>query len=137
MSNSEIEALIARIEELEDKVDFLLSHETVAYVPVSRSEKAANEAAVVDLLKRGNMKEALRLYREKHVMPFSQVQQEIEELKKKGVIVVNLPEEDLAKIRSVASKALFEYFGEVFGKGERDILVKKIEKTIGRPLYGR
>ncbi len=62
---------------------------------------------------------------------------EIEELKKKGVIVVNLPEEDLVKIRSVASKALFEYFGEVFGKGERDILVKKIEKTIGRPLYGR
>lgn len=82
MPTTEMEALIARIEELEDKVNFLLNHETVAYVPVSREEKAANEAAVVELLKKGNTKEALRLYREKHVMPFSQVQQEIEALRK-------------------------------------------------------
>jgi hypothetical protein len=82
MSDTEMEALILRIEELEDKVNFLLNHETVAYVPVSRDEKAANEAAVVELLKKGNMKEAMRLYREKHIMPFSQVQQEIEALKR-------------------------------------------------------
>jgi hypothetical protein len=83
MSYTEMDALIARIEELEDKVNFLLNHETVAYVPVSRDERAAHEAAVVDLLKKGNMQEAMKLYRQKHVMPFSQVQQEIAELKKK------------------------------------------------------
>jgi hypothetical protein len=83
MSNTEMDALIARIQELENKVNFLLNHETVAYVPVSRDEKAVNEAAVVDLLRKGSMQEALKLYREKHVMPFSQVQQEIEGPKKK------------------------------------------------------
>jgi hypothetical protein len=84
--NTEMESLIPRIEELEDKVEFLLNHETVAHAPVSRDEKAANEAPVVDLWKKGNMKEAMKLHRVLHVMPFSQAQQEIEALKKMHAI---------------------------------------------------
>jgi hypothetical protein len=83
VDQKQLEELIARVEVLEDKVAFLLNHETVAYVPVTKDEKAANEAAVVELLKKGNMKEALKLYREKHVMPFSEVQKAVEELKQK------------------------------------------------------
>ena len=50
---------------------------------VSRDEKAANEAAVVALLKKGNTKDALKLYREVHQMPYPELQQAIEQLKKK------------------------------------------------------
>ncbi len=83
MTDAQDEAFIARIEELEDKVNFLMNHQPATYVRVSRDEKAANEAAVVELLRKGNTKEALRLYREKHEMPFADLQKAIEELKKK------------------------------------------------------
>lgn len=83
MTPSDIEALTARIEALEDKVSFLLNHEPAPYMPRSRDEKAANEAAVVELLKKGNTKDALKLYREVHEMAYPDLQKAIEELKKK------------------------------------------------------
>lgn len=82
MNEKDLAALMDRLEALEDKVAFLLNHQTVAYVPVLKDEKAANEAAVLELLRKGDMKEALKLYRLKHVMPFSDVQKAIDDLKK-------------------------------------------------------
>lgn len=79
----EIESLKQRVVELEDKVAFLLLHSSVRYVPVSPEEKAANEAAVIDLLEKGNTKEALRLYREKHFVPFDDAEKAVEDLRRK------------------------------------------------------
>src|SRR5512135_1502594 len=60
--NERIAALGARVVELEDKVNFLMLHEPTPYVAVSAEEKAGNEAAVVELLKKGKNLEALKLY---------------------------------------------------------------------------
>ena len=78
-----VAALGARVVELEDKVAFLLLHESVPYVPVSAEEKAGNEAAVVELLKRGKTMDALKLYREKHQVPFDEAKQAVEDLRSK------------------------------------------------------
>ena len=83
MSNSEIQALIARIEQLEDKVSFLLNHEPAPYTPHTRDEREANEAAVVELLKKGKAADAMRLFRQMNEMPFPDMQNAIEALKKK------------------------------------------------------
>ncbi len=81
--NERIVALGARVVELEDKVNFLLLHQSVPYVPVSAEEKAGNEAAVVELLKKGKNLDALKLYREKHQVPFDDAKKALEELRSK------------------------------------------------------
>lgn len=81
--NERIAALGARVVELEDKVNFLLLHESVPYVPVSADEKAGNEAEVVELLKKGKTMDALKLYREKHQVPFDDAKKALEELRAK------------------------------------------------------
>lgn len=83
MSESQIEALTRRIEELQDKVNFLLNHEPAPYTPHSHDEKAANEAAVVELLKKGKAADAMRLFRQMNEMPLSDLQNPISALKKK------------------------------------------------------
>ncbi len=80
----EIESLKQRVADLEDKVNFLLLHEPVHYAPVSAEDKAANEAAVVELLKKGKLVDALKLYREKHLVPFEDAQKAVEELRRKS-----------------------------------------------------
>ncbi len=76
-------ALGNRVVELEDKVNFLLLHEPTPYVPVSAEEKAGNEAAVVELIKKGKTMDALKLYREKHQVPFDDAKKAVEELRSK------------------------------------------------------
>lgn len=76
-----IASLSARVVELEDKVAFLLIHEPASYAPVSSEERAGNEAAVAELLKRGNMLEAIRLYRENHQADLASAKKEVEELR--------------------------------------------------------
>ncbi len=90
MYQSEIQALMDRVTalgnrvvELEDKVNFLLLHEPTPYVPVSAEEKAGNEAAVVELLKKGKTMDALKLYREKHPVTLDDAKKAIEELRSK------------------------------------------------------
>jgi hypothetical protein len=75
--------LAARVVELEDKVAFLMSHESAKYVPVSAEEKAGNEADVVKMLLKGDTSGALRLYREKHSVPFDEAKKAVEELRNK------------------------------------------------------
>lgn len=61
MSNeSEILALRARVAELESRVDFLYNHLGIAFV----KDAGMAEARVVEMLKRGNKIEAIKIYRE-------------------------------------------------------------------------
>jgi ribosomal protein L7/L12 len=76
-------ALAARVVELEDKVSFLLMHEPTPYVPASLEEKAGNEAAVVELLNKGNTMEALKLYRQKHNVGLDEAKKAIADLRNK------------------------------------------------------
>jgi hypothetical protein len=73
--------LSARVVELEAKVGFLLMHEPTPYVPVTAEELDANEAAVAEALKKGNMKEALQIYRQKHQVDFAEAKKGLEEMR--------------------------------------------------------
>ena len=59
-AESEILALRERVAELESRVDFLYNHLGIAHV----KDASAAEARVVDMLKRGNKIEAIKIYRE-------------------------------------------------------------------------
>ena len=82
MPRDDMQALTERIERLEDKVEFLLAQTNAVYVHYSRAEKAANEGAVVALLRDGKGKDALKLYREKHLTGFDDAVKAVEALKK-------------------------------------------------------
>ncbi len=79
--NERIAALGARVAQLEEEVAFLLSHTQAQYVRSTPEEKAANEAAVIDLLKKGKTMEALKLYRDKHPTTLQDAQKAIQELR--------------------------------------------------------
>ena len=59
-SESEILALRARIAELESRVDYLYNHLGIAHV----KDTSMAEARVVEVLKKGNKIEAIKMYRE-------------------------------------------------------------------------
>jgi len=59
-AESEILALRARVAELESRVDFLYKHLGILHV----TETGMADARVVDMLKRGNKIEAIKIYRE-------------------------------------------------------------------------
>ena len=59
-AESEILALRARVAELESRVDFLYKHLGILHV----TEAGMADARVVDMLKRGNKIEAIKIYRE-------------------------------------------------------------------------
>ncbi len=81
--NERIAALGARVADLEDAVQFLMAHTNAPYVKVSAEEKAGNEAAVVELLKKGKNMEALKLYREKHPSTLQAAQKALDDLRSK------------------------------------------------------
>jgi hypothetical protein len=78
-----LSALGARVVELEEKVAFLMEHQSAAYVPVSLEQKVGVDAEVVELLRKGKMSDALRVYREKHQVLFEDAQKAIEALRNK------------------------------------------------------
>lgn len=59
-AESEILALRARVAELESRVDFLYNHFGIAHV----EDIGMAEARVVEMLKKGNKIEAIKIYRE-------------------------------------------------------------------------
>jgi large subunit ribosomal protein L7/L12 len=59
-AESEILALRARVAELERRVDFLYNHLGIARA----KDTGIAEASVVEMLKRGNKIEAIKIYRE-------------------------------------------------------------------------
>jgi ribosomal protein L7/L12 len=59
-TETEILALRARIAELESRVDFLYNHLGITHV----KDLGMAEARVIDMLKKGNKIEAIKIYRE-------------------------------------------------------------------------
>ena len=77
MSNeSEILALRSRIAELEDRLDFLYKHLRIEY---SDNPEAANEK-VIDMLRRGNKIEAIKIYREIHNVGLAEAKQVVDSM---------------------------------------------------------
>ena len=75
MSNeSEILALRSRVAELEDRLDFLYKHLKVEY---SDNPDSANEK-VIDMLRRGNKIEAIKIYREIHNVGLAEAKQVVD-----------------------------------------------------------
>lgn len=74
-------ALGARVVELEEKVAFLMEHQSVPYVPVPLEQKVGEDAEVVELIRKGRMSDALRVYREKHKVLFEDAQKAVEALR--------------------------------------------------------
>ncbi len=81
--NQRIIALGERVVQLEEEVQFLMAHTSAPYVRPTPEERAANEDAVITLLKKGKTMEAIKLYREKHPTTLQDAQKAIDELRKK------------------------------------------------------
>ena len=61
-AESEILALRARVAELESRVEFLYNHLGIAHV----KDTGMTESRVVEMLKKGNKIETIKIYREIH-----------------------------------------------------------------------
>lgn len=73
----EVTQLNARVRELEDKVDYLLRHLGLDYVkPLS-----SDDHRIIEVLKRGNMIEAIKLYREIYNVDLTSAKQAVEGIK--------------------------------------------------------
>ena len=59
-AESEILALRAHVAELESRVDHLYQHLGISYFP----DRGVGDARVIDMLKKGNKIEAIKIYRE-------------------------------------------------------------------------
>ena len=75
-AESEILALRARITELESHVDFLYNHLGIAHV----KDKAMAEARVVEMLKKGNKIEAIKIYREIYNCGLAEAKQAVDSI---------------------------------------------------------
>ena len=59
-AESEILALRARVAELESRVDYLYKHLSISYFP----DQGMGDTRVIEVLKKGNKIEAIKIYRE-------------------------------------------------------------------------
>ncbi|HEX9334124.1 MAG TPA: ribosomal protein L7/L12 [Anaerolineales bacterium] len=75
-SESEILALRSRIAELESRVDFLYSHLGIVYPQNTSME----DARVIDMLKKGNKIEAIKIYREIYNCGLAEAKQAVDNL---------------------------------------------------------
>ena len=73
----EVSELRARVLELEGKVNFLFKHLDVKYV----KEMSESDHKVADVLRKGNMLEAIKLYRELYDVDLASAKLAVEEIK--------------------------------------------------------
>ncbi len=78
-SESEILALRSRIAELESRVDFLYNHLGILY----RQDTSMGDARVIDMLKKGNKIEAIKIYREIYNCGLAEAKQAVDNLEGK------------------------------------------------------
>ncbi|HET9588392.1 MAG TPA: ribosomal protein L7/L12 [Anaerolineales bacterium] len=78
-TETEILALRARIAELESRVDFLYNH--LGLAPVKGARGA--DARVVDVLRRGNKIEAIKIYRELYNCGLAEAKQAVDAIEKR------------------------------------------------------
>ncbi len=79
MSDTDVMQLNARVLELERRIDFLYKHLGIQYV----KELSEAEIKVAEILKQGNMIEAIKVYREIYNVDLASAKQAVEELKSK------------------------------------------------------
>ena len=75
-TETEILALRARVAELESRVDFLYDHLGIAHV----KDTGMADARVVDMLKRGNKIEAIKIYREIYQCGLAEAKKAVESI---------------------------------------------------------
>jgi ribosomal protein L7/L12 len=73
----EVMELRARVLELEGKIKFLFKHFDITYV----AEMSEADQKVADVLKKGNMIEAIKVYRELYNVDLSSAKRLVEEMK--------------------------------------------------------
>lgn len=73
----EVMELRARVLELERRIEFLYKHLNIAYV----KELSEADQKVAEVLKRGNMLEAIKIYREIYNVDLASAKQAVEEIK--------------------------------------------------------
>jgi ribosomal protein L7/L12 len=76
---TEILALRARVAELEGRVDFLYNHFGIAHV----KDTVMADARVVEMLKRGNKIEAIKIYREIYNCGLAEAKQAVDGIESK------------------------------------------------------
>jgi len=73
---SEILALRARVAELESRVDYLYKHLGITYV----QDRSMGDAKVIDMLKKGNKIEAIKIYREIYDVGLAEAKQAVDRI---------------------------------------------------------
>jgi len=73
-AESEILALRARVAELESRVEFLYNHLGIAHV----KDTGMTESRVVEMLKKGNKIEAIKIYGEIHNFGLAEAKQAVD-----------------------------------------------------------
>ena len=71
---TEIVALRVRVHELEDHIKYLYTHLNITYFESSQ----AGDAKVVEMIKKGNKIEAIKIYRELHNVRLAKAKQAVE-----------------------------------------------------------
>ena len=73
---TDIVALRVRVRELEDHIKYLYTHLNITYF----ESQEAGDAKVVEMLKKGNKIEAIKIYRELHNVGLAEAKQAVESL---------------------------------------------------------
>jgi large subunit ribosomal protein L7/L12 len=73
-AESEILALRARLAELEGRVEYLYKHLGIAYV----GDPSIGDARVIEMLKKGNKIEAIKIYREIYNVGLAEAKQAVD-----------------------------------------------------------
>ena len=73
---TDIVALRVRVRELEDHIKYLYTHLNITYFESSQ----AGDAKVVEMIKKGNKIEAIKIYREIHNVGLAEAKQAVESL---------------------------------------------------------
>ena len=71
---TDIMALRVRVRELEDHIKYLYTHLNITYF----ESPEAGDAKVVEMLKKGNKIEAIKIYREIHTVGLAEAKQAVE-----------------------------------------------------------
>ena len=73
-TETDIMALRARVRELEDHIKYLYSHLNITYFESSQT----GDVKVVEMIKKGNKIEAIKIYRELHNVGLAEAKQAVE-----------------------------------------------------------
>ncbi len=77
----EVDSLRGRVRNLEDQVEFLYRHLGLTYDPNS---VPTDDPRIIEQLKKGNLIEAIKIYRQTYNVGLAEAKKAVEELKARG-----------------------------------------------------